>query len=79
MNSINVTQLLEKLNHFVSRPILFALLGILCVIFGVASFVLMFHWNKYAVDKSTIVTAQAIYFLGGVLIMIVALVSVILY
>lgn len=79
MNNLNVTELFEKIHSFISRPALFALLGLLCILFGVASFVLTFHWNKYAIDKSTIVKAQGIYFLGGALIMLIAFISIILY
>ena len=79
MNNLNMTLVLEKLHSFISQPALFVGLGLLCIVFGVASFVLTFHWNKYAIDKSTIVTAQTIYFLGGVLIILIAFISVILY
>jgi len=73
------TEVLGKLHGFISQPILFGVFGILCIIFGVASFVLLFHWNRYAIDKSMIITAQAVYFLGGALILLIGFISVILY
>jgi hypothetical protein len=76
MNTIDV---LGRLHDFISQPILFAIFGVLCIIFGVSSFVLMFHWNRYAIDKSVIVTTQAIYFIGGAFIILLGFISVILY
>ena len=79
MNNLNLVQVFEKVHVFISQPVLFVVLGLLCVVFGLASFVLVFHWSKYAIDKSAILTAQAVYFLGGVMIIIVAFVATILY
>jgi hypothetical protein len=76
---MNTVEVLWKLHDFISKPILFVILGLLCVVFGVASWVLLFHWNHYAIDKSAIVTAQAVYFLGGALIILVTFISVFLY
>lgn len=76
---MNTTEVLGKLHDFISQPILFGFLGLLCIIFGISSFVLMFHWNRYAIDKSMIITAQAIYFLGGAFIILLGFISVILY
>jgi len=79
MNSFNLPAILEKLHSFISAPILFALIGLLCIVFALASWVLVFHWNKYAIDKSDILAAQLIYFLGGLLIIFIAMISAILY
>lgn len=76
---MNITEVLGKLHDFISQPVLFVLFGLICIVFGVSSFVLMFHWNRYAIDKSAIVTAQSVFFLGGVLIILIAFLSVILY
>lgn len=72
-------EVLGKLHDFISQPVLFAVFGVMCIIFGISSFVLLFHWNKYAIDKSAIVTAQSIYFLGGAMILLVAFISILLY
>lgn len=77
--NIDMIDVLGKLHDFISKPILFALLGIMCVVFGLASLVLTFHWNKYSIDKSLIIKAQAIYFIGGAFIIFIALISIILY
>ena len=79
MNPQSLPIILEKLHSFISPAFLFVVLGLLCIFFGIASFVLMFHWNRYAIDKSSIVSAEAIYFLGGILIMIIGFVSVLLF
>ena len=76
---MNSTEVLGQLHDFISKPILFAVFGIICIIFGVTSLVLTFHWNRYAIDKSTIRTVQAIYFLGGAFIIFLSFLSVILY
>ena len=76
---MNTIEVLGKLHDFISQPILFAVFGLLCIVFGVVSFVLMFHWNRYAIDKEAIVNAQSIFFLGGVLILMLAFFSIILY
>jgi UPF0716 family protein affecting phage T7 exclusion len=76
---MNMVEVLNRLHDFISQPILFAIFGLLCIIFGVSSFVLLFHWNRYAIDKSVIISAQAIYFLGGVLLLLIGFISVILY
>jgi hypothetical protein len=76
---MNTIEVLEKLHNFISQPILFAIFVLMVIIFGVSGFVLLFHWNRYAVDKSMIVTAQTVYFLGGALILLIGFVSVILY
>jgi hypothetical protein len=76
---MNATEALERLHDIISQPILFAVFGVMCVIFGVSTFVLLFHWGKYAIDKSAIVSAQMIYFLGVAFIIFIALISVILY
>ena len=76
---MNAIEVLGKLHNFISQPILFGVFGLICIFFGISSFVLLFHWNKYAIDKSAIVTAQAIYFLGGALILLIGFLSVILY
>ncbi len=74
-----MTQFLEKIHGFVTQPSLFVALGLVCIFFGIASFVLMFHWTKYAVDKSAILTAQAAYYLGGALILVIGFISILLY
>lgn len=76
---MNITEVLAKLHDFLSQPALFGIFGLMCIIFGVSSFILLFHWSRYAIDKSAIVTAQAIYFLGGALILLIGFISVILY
>jgi hypothetical protein len=76
---MNTVDVLGKLHDSISQPVLFAIFGILCIIFGISSFVLIFHWNRYAIDKSMIITAQAVYFLGGALIILVGFLSVVLY
>jgi hypothetical protein len=76
---MNTTEVLGKLHDFISQPILFAVFGLICIVFGISSFILLFHWDRYAIDKSMIVTARAIYFLGGALILLIGLISVILY
>jgi len=76
---MSTTEVLGELHGFISQPILFAVLGVICIIFGISSFVLLFHWSHYAIDKSEINEAQAIYFLGGAFILLIAFISVILY
>ena len=76
---MNITEVLGKLHDFISQPILFALFGVFLIIFGVSSWVLLFHWDKYAIDKSSIITARTIYFLGGALILFIGFISVVLY
>lgn len=76
---MNVTDVLGKLHDFISHPILFVIFGLLCIIFGISSFVLLFHWSRYAIDKSAIRIVRAVYFLGGFFILLVGFISVILY
>ncbi|HAO64722.1 TPA: hypothetical protein DCQ44_01940 [Candidatus Taylorbacteria bacterium] len=76
---MNTTEVLGRLHDFISKPILFVIFGILCVAFGLVSFILLFHWDRYAIDKSAIVKAQSIFFLGGAAILLIAFISVILY
>lgn len=68
-----------RLHDFISQPILFAVFGLLCVVFGLSSLVLLFHWDRYAIDRLKIVTAQVIYFFGGAFILLIAFISAILY
>ena len=76
---MNIAEVLGNLHSFISRPILFAILGILCIAFGVSSLVLLFHWDRYAIDKSIIIMAQAIFFIGGAAILLIGFISVVLY
>jgi hypothetical protein len=76
---MNAVDVLGKLHNFISQPVLFAVFGLMCIVFGISSFVLMFHWSRYAIDKSVIVTAQAVYFLGGALVILIGFLSVVLY
>jgi hypothetical protein len=76
---MDTTEVLGRLHDFLSHGILFVVLGILCAGFAAASFVLLFHWSRYALDKSVIVKAKAFFFLGGGFIILIGLVSVILY
>ena len=76
---MNAIDILGKLHDFISKPILFLIFAVLVIVFGVSSFILTFHWNKYAIDKTAIITAQSIFFLGGALILLFAFISVILY
>ena len=79
MNNFNATEIINRLPAVVSQPILLIGLGLLCIVFCLTSFVLVYHWNHYSIDRSSIVSAQAVYFLGGLLILLIAIVSVILY
>ena len=76
---MNSTEILGNLHSFISKPILFAVFGVLCLVFAIVSLVLLFHWDKYALDKTTIITAQAIFFIGGAFILLIAFLSVLLY
>lgn len=76
---MNTIEVFGKLHDFISQSALFALLGLIFIFFGIASFILIFHWNRYAVDKSAIIAAQAIYFLGGAFILLIGFISVLLY
>ena len=77
--STSAIDIFSKLHDIISQPLLFAVFGLVCVVFGLSSFVLLFHWDRYAIDRSKIVTAQMIYFLGGALILLIGFISVILY
>ena len=76
---MNTIEVFGKLHDFISQSALFAILGLVFIFFGICSFVLIFHWNKYAVDKSAIIAAQAVYFLGGTLILFIGFISILLY
>ena len=76
---MNAIEVLGNLHSFISKPFLFVVFGLLCIFFGIVSFILLFHWDKYALDKSTIITAQAVFFLGGAFIILIAFLSVLLY
>lgn len=76
---MNITEVLGKLHDFIPQSVLFAFFGLICLVFAITSFVLIYHWNKYAIDKSSIVTAQSIYFIGVAFILLLAFLSVILY
>lgn len=76
---MNMIDVFGKLHDFISTPILFAIFGLVCIFFGVSSLVLLFHWNKYAVDKTVVITAQSIFFLGGFFILLIGFISILLY
>ena len=76
---MNTIEILNKLHDFVSKPILLIAFVVLVLSFAVSSLVLVYHWRRYAIDKAAIVTAQSIFFLGGLLILLIGLVSIILY
>ena len=79
MNNVDVSVVFEKFFDFVTKPALFGALALLFIVSVVSSTVLVFHWNKYAIDKSDIKIARKIYFLGTSLLVLVAAVSVILF
>jgi hypothetical protein len=76
---MNTIEVLGKLHDFISQPVLFVVFGLMCVVFGISSFVLLFHWDRYAVDNSMVASARAVYFLGGALILMIGFVSIILF
>jgi hypothetical protein len=76
---MNAIEIFSKLHDIVPQSVLFSIFGLMCIIFGVSSFVLIFHWNRYAMDRAAIFMAQAVYFLGGLLILFIGFASVVSY
>lgn len=76
---MNTIEVLGKLHDFISKPVLFAAFGVICVILGVAGWILLFHWNRYAIDRTTIITAESIFFIGVALILLIGFISILLY
>lgn len=76
---MDTIEVLGKLHDLISRPILFAVFGVMCVILGVAGWVLLFHWNRYAIDKQAVITAEGIFFIGVALILLIGFISILLY
>lgn len=68
---MDTVSLMTALESFPVVNILWILLGVTVIVFGVYSTVLLWHWNKYSTGKFTTVTNMFVYLgvSGGFILM----------